>query len=207
MWHKYPKTFHLPWSEGITNDDKVMTNNPFSGKRVIITEKMDGENTSLYHDHIHARSLDSPHHPSRDWVKRFWSTVRHEIPRGMRICGENVYAKHSIGYNNLNSFFLGFSVWTGPTCMGWDQTVEWFDLLGITPVPVLYDGTFSKRIHFQLLERLDFERNEGYVIRLADQFNVDDFTHCVGKFVRPNHVQTDEHWMNGPITPNRLKDE
>lgn len=36
---------------------------------VVITEKMDGENTTLYRDGLHARSLDSRHHPSRNWVK------------------------------------------------------------------------------------------------------------------------------------------
>jgi len=204
---KYPKTFHLPWSEGITNDDKVMSQHPFGAKRVIITEKMDGENTTLYNDHIHARSLDSRHHPSRDWVKQFWSTIRHEIPEGMRICGENVYAQHSIGYNDLQSFFLGFSIWNGNTCLDWDTTVEWFDLLGITPVPVLYDGPFSRRVAIQVWGQMDPECNEGYVIRMASSFQLEDFQQNVGKFVRPAHVQTDEHWMNGPVTPNRLKDE
>lgn len=204
---KYPKTFHLPWSEGITSDDKVMSNNPFNGKRVIITEKMDGENTSMYHDHFHARSVDGRHHPSRDWVKQFWSTFKHDIPNGMRICGENVFAKHTIAYDNLSSFFLGFSVWNDNTCLDWDTTLEWFGLLGITPVPILFDGVFSKRIHYQIIDDIDLSKQEGYVIRLVDSFTVDEFTESVGKFVRPAHVQTDNHWMLSPIIPNRLKDE
>jgi hypothetical protein len=52
---------------------------------------------------------------------------------------------------------------------------------------------------------MDPEVNEGYVIRLADTFNIKDFQQSVGKFVRPNHVQTDEHWMSKPVEPNRLK--
>jgi len=37
--HKYPRTFHLPWSEGATSDDKTLDNvDHFEGKRVIITE-------------------------------------------------------------------------------------------------------------------------------------------------------------------------
>jgi hypothetical protein len=35
---------------------------------------------------------------------------------------------------------------------------------------------------------------EGIVIRVADSFKLDDFPNYVCKWVRPNHVQTDEHW-------------
>lgn len=43
---KYPRTFHLPWSLGATSDDKVLKNvDHFEGTCVVITEKMDGENS------------------------------------------------------------------------------------------------------------------------------------------------------------------
>ncbi|HGN6580791.1 MULTISPECIES: RNA ligase family protein [Bacillus] len=38
-------------------------------QEVINRTKLDGENTSLYKDAIHARSLSSGHNPSRTWVK------------------------------------------------------------------------------------------------------------------------------------------
>lgn len=69
QYFKYPRTLHLPWSLGSTSDDKFMSNvEHFNGKRIIITEKMDGENTNMYSDKIHARSIDSNHHDSRNWV-------------------------------------------------------------------------------------------------------------------------------------------
>lgn len=41
---KYPRTPHLPWSEGMTSDDKMLkTTNIFVGNRVIVTEKLDGD--------------------------------------------------------------------------------------------------------------------------------------------------------------------
>jgi hypothetical protein len=47
---------------------------------------------------------------------------------------------------------------------------------------------------------------EGYVIRIADQFNLSDFNKKVAKFARKNHVQTDQHWMHGQeIIKNILK--
>lgn len=70
IYTKYPRTYHLPWSKSCTDDDKVLQNiNHFIGKEVIVTEKLDGENTSCYKDHIHARSIDSNNHPSRNWLK------------------------------------------------------------------------------------------------------------------------------------------
>lgn len=205
MYAKYPKTYHLPWSEGITNDDKVMTKMSFEGQRVIVTEKMDGENTTMYHDHIHARSIDSKYHPSRDWVKGFWGSIKHSIPKGDRICGENMFAQHSIAYDNLPSYFLGFSVWDGVVCSGWDQTIELFDEIGITPVPVLYDGVYNETLIRDLWNNMDPEVNEGYVVRVARGiYSNIDWTEVVGKFVRPAHVQTDEHWMHKQIVPNGL---
>ena len=56
---KYPRTLHLPWSESITSDDKVMKSiDSLLNKNVIVSLKMDGENTTLYTDYIHARSID-----------------------------------------------------------------------------------------------------------------------------------------------------
>ena len=47
-----------------------------------VKEKMDGENTSLYQDGFHARSIDGRHHSSRDWVKGFWAQIAQDIPFG-----------------------------------------------------------------------------------------------------------------------------
>jgi hypothetical protein len=72
MYVKYPRTYHLPWSPGQTRDDRVIESTDiFKGKEVVVTIKMDGENTTMYHDYIHARSIDSGSHPSRTWIKNF----------------------------------------------------------------------------------------------------------------------------------------
>lgn len=204
---KYPKTLHLPWSLGVNSDDKMLkTTSQFDGCRVIVSEKMDGENTTMYSNYIHARSLDSRNHPSRNWVKGFWAGIKTNIPEGWRVCGENLYAKHSIYYDNLPTYFMGFSVWDGTNyCISWDDTLEWFDKLGIEPVPVLYDGLYDESIVKSLWHPKD-SNVEGYVVRVADAIHYDDFGKLVGKFVRENHVQTSEHWMHSDaIQPNGIK--
>ena len=72
MLVKYPRTLHVPWSIGVTSDDRVLQNmDGFETQEVVVLEKLDGENTSLYKEAIHARSLSSGHNPSRTWVKRY----------------------------------------------------------------------------------------------------------------------------------------
>jgi len=56
--YKYPKTLHLPWSPGISKRDKILKDtNDFINKNIVLTEKMDGENTTIDSKHYHARSL------------------------------------------------------------------------------------------------------------------------------------------------------
>jgi hypothetical protein len=204
---KYPRTHHVPWSPGMNEDDRRIPGmSAFEGTRVIATEKMDGENTTMYRDYIHARSLDGRHHPSRNWVKNFWSTICGDIPEGWRLCGENLYAVHSIRYEDLSSYFMGFSIWTDRNeCLSWDDTLEWFDLLGVTPVEVLFDGEFDETALRSLYRPTDWDRSEGWVLRTAEGFHFSEFRSRVAKFVREGHVQTVKHWMHGQaVEPNGM---
>lgn len=205
---KYPRTYHVPWSGNMTEDDRMLKDmKHFEGKHVIITEKMDGENTSMYTDYYHARSVNSDSHISQSWARNFHSQVCYDIPAGWRVCGENMFAKHSIEYTELETYFYGFSVWNDTnTCLSWKETKEWFELLGIKSVPVLYDGIYDERIAIKIAETLNTNISEGYVIRIADSFSYKDFRNSVAKFVRKGHVQTVQHWKYGqPITKNKLK--
>lgn len=202
---KYPRTYHMPWSPGVQSDDKVIkTTDRFIGQRVILTEKMDGENTTLYRDGLHARSLDSAHHPSRDFVKSIWSQISYMIPENERVCGENLYARHSVAYDNLEGYFYVFSNWEGDVCKEWDYTVTEGNF-GLPVVKVLYDGIYDERTIRDICENLNTDRTEGAVLRIADEFHYNEFNECVMKFVRKGHVQTDQHWMNRAIVPNGIK--
>jgi predicted kinase len=171
-----------------------------SGREVVVTEKLDGENTTLYADGLHARSLDSAHHPSRAWLKALHGRVAARIPAGWRVCGENLYARHSIGYDDLESWFYAFSVWAGGRCLDWDATVRFARGLGVPVPPVLWRGIFDERALRAL--RPDPTRQEGYVVRPADGFELADFGRLVAKWVRRGHVRTDQHWMLAPVVPN-----
>lgn len=183
----------------------------FGGQVVVITEKMDGENTTIYaNGDSHARSLDSKHHESRSCVKSKAAEVASSLPDGWRIMGENLYAKHSIGYSNLPGFFVMFGIADeNNVSQSWTDVELWGELLDIPVAPVIYRGLWDIEAVKSLYP---FPSNygspvaEGYVVRVARSFKMTEFTNHVAKFVRPNHVTTSEHWMTQPVIPNGLSD-
>lgn len=211
---KYPRTLHFPWSPGMHADDRVMPDTTAMDQvPLVMTEKMDGENTTMYHDYIHARSTDYHPHPSRGWVRGIHAGICSDIPQGWRVCGENLYAKHSIGYEDLPGYFMVFSVWDRDLCLSWEDTTEWAALLGLPTVPVIatLDGgpdLEREATEAWLLYSAHHGEREGYVLRPADAFEARGFRLLVGKWVRKNHVQTTKHWMHGQrIEPNTLHKE
>jgi len=204
MRYKYPRTPHLPWSPGATSDDvRLLQADAFAGQDVVVTEKMDGENTTLYRDTLHARSVDGRFHPSRAWVKALHGRISYRIAPGWRICGENLYARHSIAYPALPSYFMAFSVWNADNrCLGWDDTLRFVAALEIPTPPVLYRGPWDEARIRRL--SIDRGRQEGYVVRLAGGFDWNDFGCSIAKWVRPNHVTSHEHWMHQAVVPNGL---
>ena len=204
---KYPRTHHLYFSHP-SSDDKVMKDYSYlQDEDIIVTEKLDGENTTLYSDYAHARSLEVLIGEDRSWVKAIHAQIARDIPIGWRVCGENVYAKHSISYENLDSYFYVFSIWTDKNeCLSWDDTLDWCKLLNLKSVPELYRGKFDLVILQNLAKELDSSICEGFVVRPLKQFSFSDFNKLVCKWVRENHVQSNRHWRSQLIVPNGLKE-
>lgn len=206
---KYGRSVHLPWSEGQTKDDRTLKNcAEFEGQEVVVTEKMDGENTTIYSDYVHARSIDGRNHWSRDWVKNLQAKIGYEIPDGWRFCGENLYAKHAIKYENLKSYFYLFSIWDEKNrCLPWDDMCEYAEILDLAVVPVLYRGVWDEKLIKGLYAEQDRKTKEGYVVRVADGFHYKEFGRKLAKFVRKNHVDpSNHHWMFTATEKNGLQD-
>jgi hypothetical protein len=203
---KYPRTYHLPWSPGLTDDDRMLPSTKvFEGREVVVTEKMDGENTTMYRDYMHARSLEEEHHESRCWVKKIHGEICYDIPPSWRICGENVYALHSIPYADLPSYFLVFSIWDhNNTCLSWDDTVTYAGVLGLDTVPIIWRGIWNEE-KIRSLAPIDTSHHEGYTVRVADSFTYGSFRRSIAKWVRPHHVQTTHGWKQRPVIKNGLK--
>ncbi len=163
-------------------------------------------NSTIYNDYTHARSIDGPSHASRNLLKSWASTWQYGLSDNQRICGENVYAQHSIKYDENNPrphHFMGFSMWEDGKCLSWDETLENFSILGITPVTQLYRGVFDENLIRSLYNDSLWDTMEGYVVRIVDSFEYKDFKTSVAKYVRKNHVQTAKHhWRSQKVIPN-----
>lgn len=205
MPQKYGRTYHLPLSPGATSDDKVMSDtSALTSGPIVVTEKMDGENTTIHCNGTHARSPDSRYHPSRDWLKAFAAGLSHQLGPNERIIGENLFARHSVAYDALPSYFLGFAWIKDGVIQSWPDTIGRFHALGITPVPTLYEGPYEAGLFDRIATCLNTDQQEGFVVRTVAAFAETDMPRLMGKYVRKDHVQTDTHWMQAELVPNGL---
>ena len=206
--YKFPRTTHFPFSPGRSADDLV--DEPSFDGEVVVTVKMDGGCTTIYSDgYCHARSIDSGYHESRSYVSRLAVEVGLALPAGWRLCGENLYARHSIHYKNLLDYFYAFAIFddgpNGGMCLSWD------DFISVTrglprgnlylPEPV-FIGPYDAKYIRNLAELLD--SHEGIVVRPTASFHYTDYSSVVRKYVRENHVVSSDHWMYDKLTKNEL---
>lgn len=203
---KYPRTFHLPFSPEIHSDDKTISDKDvlhFINKDIVITEKLDWWNTCMNKDWVFARShSEIASHRSFDTIKSIWAEMKENIPDGVSIYGENLTGIHSIEYTDLKSYIYLFSVLKDNETFLWWQDIELLaSKLNIPTVPVKFKGQFKsvnelkKFLDSEILKPSILGWNcEWFVIRAANQFDIEDTWKSIVKYVRKGHVQTDQHW-------------
>ena len=214
---KYNRTFHLPYSPGTTNDDRISNSvDSLLGKEIVITEKLDGENTgmtgylsvsetgeTISDGGVYARSHAA-------YTTSLWSRevrllhkmkVEGMLSDGEFLFGENLEGIHSIEYSNLDSYFYIFGLRDNNIWVDWNKVEEYSYLLDIPTVPILFKGIVNSEKELKdLVEKLVSKESklggdiEGVVVRNAGIFHNDHFSSNVLKWVRGNHVKTDEHW-------------
>lgn len=211
MSDKYGRSFHLPWSPGGTCDDKRMSSiDELIGVEIVITEKMDGGNACLTRDNVWARSHSTT--AKEYWwsmVKALHASVKSGIDENLSIFGENVWPVHSIVYTeDLPGSFLMFNVREDDTqtWWSWDDVMIASEALDIPTVPILFRGVVNSEEELRdLTTRLASipsvygPEREGLVVRVARAFTTDEFSKCLAKHVRADHVQTNKHWTSNVV--------
>ena len=204
---KYPRTKHFHFSECIASDDKRNDSDDFlKNKEVIVTIKLDGENTTIYNDFSHARSLDSDKESEdRRWIELYRQLKISTLPSGYRLCGENLFYKHTVLYKNLKTYFYLFSIWLDDKCLSWNDTLKMCDDLNIETVPVIYRGIYDKKLILKLFnEYNNIIKSEGFVVRLSESFNIENFENSIAKFVSKDFVIPNKHWKYSAKTRNEI---
>jgi hypothetical protein len=214
--HKYPRTYHWPWSPEIHKDDSTHQNPAcFLDVEVVISEKLDGGNTCLWRGEAYARSTGQV--ATAGWfamVKKHHAWKTAGLPGDLQIYGEDLYGIHSLHYDAVaeDQTYRVFNIREGDDWMSWDNVITRATELNMLTVPELFRGTFN-----QIKDITDWMNDEikkpsflgpereGFVIRHSAGFTNDEFQNKVAKYVRQGHVQTNQHWTKN-WQPIPLKD-
>jgi hypothetical protein len=146
-----------------------------------------------------------------------------KIPPHIQICGKWLFARHSIHYTDpedcddpecddhagaVRNYFQVFGVYDNrfDIWLSWPEVEEWAAKIGAETVPVVDKRVFEYPDHvyeiYPKADRLIQNGHEGIVIRSALPFHYGQFESRLGKYVRENHVTTDEHWRQQAIVQN-----
>ena len=203
---KYPSTPHWPQSAKVHRDDTIHHDGTiFVGMPVVVTEKIDGGNTCLWNGEVYARSVQTP--SGDGWfamVKKHhgWKTNDPQMA-DIAFYGEDVYGIHSIVYDAVSEdqTYRLFAVRDANVFMPWDEVEAYATDLSVLTAEVLFRGTFDSEDEITEFFRDELPKpsalggeREGFVMRNQDSFKSTEFRTNVCKYVRPNHVQTDQHW-------------
>jgi hypothetical protein len=215
MTPSYPHTLHWPASLSVHRDDHYHSDPTFFlGRNVVITEKLDGGIATINQGQVYARSSGAPTtQPWFSYMKGITVPKLYGLPPTICVIGEDLFGIHSIEYDPLPDTFFMFHVLdrlpenvdtentAGDVFWSWDAACELASQYGLGTVPELFRGKFEKidEITEFFLDNVSRPsiygpNREGFVMRVTEYFPFDEFEFHVAKFVRANHVQTDEHW-------------
>lgn len=208
---KYSRTYHYDFSPGTTSDDRINydwwrdVNNI---NNLVYLEKLDGENNCISKLGVFARSHATiTNHKWSNYLKEKWSIIKNDLG-DLEIFGENLYAIHSIEYKELNSYFYVFAIRENDVWLSWEEVKFYSKLLDFENVPEIKieradsKENYIKNIQLAVSNPSKFKscensiacNMEGLVTRNYDKFDINAFSNNVFKWVRKNHVKTDEHW-------------
>ncbi len=218
---KFPSTPHLATLPGVDiRGDKVLSKSKreeFLQHDLVIEEKVDGANFGISFDsegNIRSQNRGAYLHlpGSGQWKKLGeWLTPRidalfEHLSDRYILFGEWCYAQHSVPYNRLPDWFLGFDLYDKQSgrFLSSSRRDELFKKMRIAQVPIIARGRFT----FPELKKLLSQSNltdqpaEGLYFR----FDQNDWLAKRAKLVRPAFIQSvEQHWSRSAIKPNRLR--
>ena len=159
---KYCRSLHAQISLGTTSDDRFIPNGYIEAfanmKKLILTEKLDGQNNCFNRKGVFARSHTSPtQHPWDKPMRERWNLIKNDLG-DLEIFGENMYGIHSIAYKNLESYFYVFAVREGDRWLSWEEVKFYAAMLDFPMVPEI-------EITTPLLDVYNEDENENDVLR------------------------------------------
>ncbi len=217
---KFPSTPHLTIIDSVdVRSDKVLSgseSDEFLRHDLVVEEKVDGANLGISFDtkgNVRAQNRGAYLHiPSSGQWKKLgeWLTPRTEVllenlMDRYVLFGEWCYAQHSVFYDQLMDWFLGFDIYDKQTgyFLSSDRRNKFFQKAQIIPVPTIARGRFTLTELKKLLShsKLSDQPAEGLYLRL----DKGSWLAQRAKLVRPAFIQSaEQHWSHSVIRPNCL---
>jgi hypothetical protein len=219
---KFPRTPHLSWPlDRPPKDDRVLDSasvEELLSANVIVEEKIDGANVGLSigeHGNIRAQNRGSwlergthpQFHPLWNWISQRRSVLQKALGSDRILFGEWCFAVHSVKYDQLPDWYLGFDIYDLHYRNFW-STRRRNELLlsaSIWPVPRLFVGKVTLS---DLQSMLRSERSrvaDGPIEGLYVRRDSADWLQARAKLVRPEFLLAiDEHWSSRSVVRNKL---
>jgi hypothetical protein len=220
---KFPSTPHIIIPPGLKiRDDKLLDDhfrNELLHQPIILEEKIDGANIGIWFDPAGqlylqnrgqiltlASSVPSQFGPLKAWIASRQFHFFQILSSRYILFGEWCFAKHTVFYNRLPDYFLGFDLYDREQAcfLAQSRRDQFMRALEVATVPGLFAGilgSLEQLLQYLGPSRVGSDTMEGLYIRL-------DTTLCLAiraKYVRPNFLQTDEiHWSQRKLEKNRL---
>ena len=219
---KFPRTPHLWWPlDRPPKDDRVL--DPAGAQDllsadVIVEEKVDGANLGLSvgeDGDIRAqnrgawleRGSHPQFHPLWHWISQRSSVLQTALPAGLVLFGEWCFAVHSIRYDHLPDWFLGFDIYD-PRCRRFWSSQRRNEMLfsaAVCPVPQLFVGRVTLADLRSMLRSEQSRFGSGPIEGLYVRRDSSDWLEARAKLVRPEFLLAiDEHWSSRSMDRNKL---
>jgi hypothetical protein len=220
-FHKFPHTPHLVWfGNGSPRDDKVLKPaevTEFLSGEVIVEEKVDGANLGLSlgpDGRVRAQSRGNylasgrshaQWNPLWPWLAERRAILENGLSGGLMLFGEWCYARHTVPYDALPDWFLGFDIFEPGSRRFWpvDRRNAWLHECGLASVPEVKRGRIQLKQVTPLLatSAVGHIPMEGIYLRRDNSEGLQSRAKVVSAAFKQ---QIEEHWTRRSVVPNHL---
>jgi hypothetical protein len=217
---KFPRTPHLSWPlDRVPKDDRVLdaagVTALLSGD-VVIEEKIDGANVGLSLDAsglIRAqnrgswieRGAHSQFQPLWSWISRRQFRLAEALNDDLILFGEWCYAVHSVRYDRLPDWFLGFDVYDRSAGRFWSvaRRNNLLEHAGVSAVPLLFEGRTTLSALRGMLRAEKSRVGSGPLEGLYIRRDSAEWLEGRAKLVRPEFLrEIENHWSSRSLEHN-----